>query len=77
MLSLLVYGNFSAHDLQHAEVKEAARPYLDRFASLWVVSNLWLGSLYVGNDLGRIDGWGIIFTPEEAMERFDNNRKRH
>jgi hypothetical protein len=75
-LNLLVYLNFSALQIQHADVIDASRPFLDRFASIWVVSNLWLGSLYVGNDLGRIDGWGQIFTPEEAMERFDAYRDR-
>jgi len=64
-LNLLVYANFTAHQLQHAEVLSAARPHLSAFASVWVVTSLWLGSLSVRNDLGRIDGWCIIFTPEQ------------
>jgi hypothetical protein len=61
-LNLLVYLNFSAHQIQHADVVDATRPFLDSFASVWVVSSLWLGSLHVENDLGRIEGWGQIFT---------------
>jgi hypothetical protein len=64
-LNLLVYANFTAHQLQHAEVLEAVRPFFPTFASIWVVTSLWLGSLHVANNLGRIEGWGIIFTPEE------------
>ena len=64
-LNLLVYTNFTAHQLQHAEVLEAVRPFFPTFASIWVVTSLWLGSLHVANNLGRIEGWGIIFTPEE------------
>lgn len=66
-LNLLVYANFAAYQLQHAEVVTAARPYLDAFASVWVVTNLWLGSLSVSNALGRIDGWGVIFRPEDYI----------
>ncbi len=64
-LNLLVYANFAGHQLGHAQVVEAARPYFPTFASIWIVTSLWLGSLHVANDLGRIEGWGIIFTPEE------------
>ena len=48
-LNLLVYANFTAHQLQHAEAFEAARPYFPAFASIWVVTSLWLGSLHVAN----------------------------
>lgn len=64
-LNLLVYGNFSAHQLQHSDVVEAARIHVSAFASVWVVTSLWLGSIYVANGLGRIDGWCLIFTPED------------
>lgn len=64
-LNLLVYADFSARQLQYAEVLAAARPHLATFASVWVVTSLWLGSLYVSNGLRRIDGWCTIFTPEE------------
>jgi len=74
-LNILVYANFTARDLQHADVLKAATPDLRTFASVWVLSSLWLGSLYVGNDLGRIDGWGVIFTIEEANARFDNRQR--
>ncbi len=66
-LNLLVYANFSAHQLQHVDVVNTARTYFPAFASIWVVTNLWLGSLNVSNQLGRIDGWGIIFTPEQYL----------
>ncbi len=66
-LNLLVYANFSAHQLQHVDVVNTARTYFPAFASIWVVTNLWLGSLNVSNQLGRIGGWGIIFTPEQYL----------
>lgn len=75
-LNLLLYVNFSARDLQHADVVEAARPYLAAFASVWAVSSLWLGVLEGGKVLGGINGWGIIFTVEEADAHFDKNRAR-
>ena len=75
-LNLLVYANFTARQLQHRDVLIAARPYLTSFASVWVLSGLWLGSLHVASDLGRIDGWGEIFTIEQANNRFDDNRRR-
>lgn len=64
-LNLLVYGNFPAYRIQHADVVDATRCHFPVFASIWVVTNLWLGSLHVANELGRIEGWGIIFTPEQ------------
>jgi hypothetical protein len=64
-LNLLVYANFPAHQLAHDAVIEATRPHFGYFASLWVITNLWLGSLQVANELGRIDGWGTIFTAQQ------------
>ncbi len=66
-LHLLVYANFNGYQLQHADVVAAALPHLPAFASVWVVTNLWLGTISSADDIGRTPGWCIIFTPEDWL----------
>lgn len=64
-LNLLVYANFSARQLNYEDVCAVAHPYLSAFASVWVVSSLFLGALSVANELKKVGGWCQIFTPEQ------------
>ena len=64
-LNLLVYANFAARGLQHRSVVDAAAKFQAAFASIWVLTSLHLASLFVANDLGRLDDWSEIQTVEE------------
>ncbi|HEV2545909.1 MAG TPA: hypothetical protein VGU20_01090 [Stellaceae bacterium] len=68
-IHLLVYANFPARALQHAAVVAASARYRDSFASAWVLTNLHLGALWAGDDLGRLEGWAELQTIEQYNER--------
>jgi hypothetical protein len=68
-LNLLVYANFTARKLDHDVLVAATEPYAKSFASIWVVTNLHLSYLWGTDELGRIDGWGIIIRPEDYEPR--------
>ena len=64
-LNLVIYANFSAEGLNHAEVEHAAHSYSKSFMSVWVLSNYFLGTLFTSAELGAVNGWGIISVPFE------------
>ena len=47
-LNLAVYVNFSARQMNHADVVTAARPHEGRFASIWIFSDFYIGTLFEG-----------------------------
>ena len=59
-LNILVYANFSARELKFRNVVEAVAKYQKSFASIWVVDEVSLASIFVANDLGYIEGWAMF-----------------
>ena len=57
-LELLVYANFMGRDLTYEGCREAASPFQRSFASIWVVADYFLGSLFSRPDIGEMYGWG-------------------
>jgi hypothetical protein len=66
-LHLLIYANFSAHDLQYKAVCGAVRQYKEEFASIWLITNHQIGSLTESVGLGEIRELGAIHSPEELL----------
>lgn len=66
-LNLLIYANFSAHDLDYKAVCNAVRGYKDEFASIWVITNHQICSLTASVGLGEIREFSIIYSPEELF----------
>lgn len=71
-INLLVYANFPARALQHADVVAATSRFRDTFASAWVLTALHLTTLW--SDLGQINGWGVVQTIDEANRWVDRRR---
>lgn len=60
-LNLLVYANFPAKQLRHADVVSATSPYRNRFASIWLITSYMIGTLHSEkSEIGKIEGWGVI-----------------
>jgi hypothetical protein len=66
-LNLLIYANFSAHDLDYKAVCDAVREYKDEFASIWIITNHQICSLTASSGLGEIREFCAIYTPEELL----------
>jgi len=64
-LNLLIYANFSAHDLDYKAVCDAVREYKDEFASIWVITNHQICSLKASAGLGEIQEFSTIYSQEE------------
>lgn len=63
ILSLIVYANFSAYQLEYEAVRQAAEPYKDAFFSIWVITGYLCASLFSNDQLGVIPRWGIFQDP--------------
>ena len=59
-LNLLLYANFSASDLNYSSVVEALGEFRSAFASIWIVSDFRLCSVFSFPELGEIVGWGSV-----------------
>lgn len=66
-LNLLIYANFSAHELDYAAVCDAIRECEKEFSSIWVITNHQICSLTSGVGLGEIRGFSAIYSPEELL----------
>lgn len=66
-LNLLIYANFSTHDLDYVSVCAIVREYKDYFASIWVITNHQVCSLTTSIGLGEIRGFSAIYSPEELL----------
>ncbi|NOS35614.1 MAG: hypothetical protein GQ522_03145 [Deltaproteobacteria bacterium] len=66
-LNLLIYANFSAHDLDYKAVCDEVREYSDEFASIWIITNHQICSIKKGAGLGEIVGFRAIYSPEEIL----------
>jgi hypothetical protein len=67
-LNLLIYANFTAHDMDYREVCNAVGAYKDTFASIWIITNHQICSLIVNNELGRISRFSTIRKEEDILE---------
>lgn len=67
-LNLLVYANFSARDLRRAAVVDATSEFHGKFASIWVLSNLYVTTICIANDLGNLESWGSVSALEELPD---------
>jgi hypothetical protein len=61
-LNLLVYVNFTAMGMEVDTIREKVGKHRDAFASLWIITNSVICSLYSNDQLGHIpEGkWGIL-----------------
>lgn len=69
-LNLLVYANFTAPNLKYSEVKEKVLEHHEKFASIWIISDRIIGSLFSNEELGVISGWGHVhneWLPQETL----------
>lgn len=63
-LNLLIYANFSAHNLDYQAICNAVREYKDEFSSIWIITNHQICSVKVVSELGEIRRFRTIYTPE-------------
>jgi hypothetical protein len=61
-LNLLVYVNFDAWNLQADVIRERTRKYRDVFASIWIITDRVICSLYSNDKIGHTPQgkWGIL-----------------
>lgn len=59
-LSLVLYANFPARDLEYADVAGALLKYKGDFASLWIITSLYMGSAFTFEEIGSVPGWGPV-----------------
>jgi len=59
-LNLLVYVNFTAHNLQYEALVRALSTYSDSFPSLWLVSSLTFCSIFSNSGIREVPGWAVI-----------------
>ena len=59
-LNLLVYAKFEANDYNRDEIVNVLNPFKDKFASIWVITNHAIASIFTNNDLGEINDFKII-----------------
>ena len=61
-LNLLVYANFTAMGMEVDTIRETAGKHSDAFASIWIITDSAICSLYSNDQLGHIpEGkWGIL-----------------
>jgi hypothetical protein len=64
-LNLLVYANFSTNGLDYETVKRIADEPAGAFGSVWVVTNHQISSVGRRGLCGYLDGFHLIYPPEE------------
>jgi len=62
-LNLLIYENFSFSAIEYEELKFMARKYIGKFASIWILSNSKICSLFSSQELGGVPGWKKLVPP--------------
>lgn len=63
-INLLVYFNFTSHEIEYGIIKNATLEFKDRFASIWILSNSQVCSLFSYPELGGIVRWEKLSTQE-------------
>jgi len=61
-INLLVYFNFPSHEIEYGIIKNATLEFKDRFASIWILSNSHVCSLFSCPELGEIVRWEKLST---------------
>jgi hypothetical protein len=56
-LNLLIYENFSYSPIEYNGLKLMAKEYIGKFASVWILSNSRICSLFSSPELGEVPGW--------------------
>lgn len=56
-LNLLIYENFSFFAIEYEELEFMAKEYIGKFASIWILSNSRICSLFSFPELGEVPGW--------------------
>jgi hypothetical protein len=59
-MQLLLYANFPAQELEHSEIIKALEQFKSDFASIWVVTSMHVCSIFSPQELGQINGWGVV-----------------
>ena len=75
-LNLLVYVNFTAHEMHFDEIKKKAKEYRGTFSSIWLLTNSLIATLSPNNDIGDIPGWGKIWDRPEGSTILGSLRPR-
>ena len=75
-LNLLVYVNFTAHEMDFDVIKEKAKEYRGSFSSIWLLTNKVIATLSPNECIGDIPGWGIIFDRPEGSTILGSPRPR-
>ena len=60
-LHLVIFANFAAKELQHADLVAATAAFASTFASIWFLTDRHLATLHACADLGNVPGFGQIF----------------
>lgn len=66
-LHLLIYANFSAHELDYQMVSVEIRKYEDKFSSIWLITNHTICSVKVNCELGEIQQFRAIYGVEKLL----------
>jgi hypothetical protein len=61
-LNLLVYVNFDAKSLARDQIIKQLQEFQGKFASIWLITNQKICSIFGNNFIGNVEGWGKIST---------------
>jgi hypothetical protein len=64
-LNLLLYANFTAVGLEHADVAGELKQFIGDFASIWILTTLHFCSVFAPPDLGQVPGWSSVRSAED------------
>ena len=64
-ISLVVYANFTAHQMDYQSVCNEVEKYKDKFFSIWVITNHQICSLVTKPTLGEVRFFANVYSSEE------------
>ena len=71
-IHLAVYANFSIYQLNRDNYVEAVKPYIDSFASIWMVSNAFVTTLHAAGKIGSIPELFQVIRPDGSFASLPN-----
>jgi len=58
-LNLLVYANFEAKGMDVRVIRERAKAHRDKFASIWIITDRHICTLFSNELIGEVTGWEV------------------
>lgn len=66
-INLLIYANFTAHQMDYQSICDEIEKYKNEFSSIWVITNHQIFSLVSKPDIGEVDHFAMVYSEEELQ----------